>query len=581
MSSDLKLEERIASLTPAQRLLLDQRRNASRVYGYQQVARGLRSCGITHLYCVSAVPSDNLPPACAAEQIRPIGVYNQSAAVSMALAQNYQAGKLVAAVMVSTGPAVSNAMTGLLVASDNGWPVLVVGSNQDSFQRLDVAQLTGSVSKRTIEVHSGEQIVSSIHNAYHTALCGRPGPVFVDIHADALNQQCKNTAMARPVFPGPPTLDAAKINQLADVLLKSHHPVLLLGKGIRWSVDPKQLQLLVEKLDLAFITSPMGRGFIADDHPLCFNHARAALQSQADTVLMLGARLNWIFRHGAEIATDAQVLRVDIEPAADDAPHDAALNATVIKTDAGDFVARLLEAVHQRGNALNSKRRKQINDWHAGLRNVASANRASVAMKTQVNSTPLSPYRMMETIRVVLPRDAILISEGNVSMRVAQHVIPAYQPASRMDAGSNGCMGIGIPFAIGAKLARPERKVVVVAGDYGFSLSAMEMEVCVRHKIPIVVIVANNQGNNGSLKQNFFPPDYPERVSMFQPELEYNQIMQMFGGKGSTVADASALHAALSEALDSGQPSCINVLIDPHTALPNAWGEQSQSITSR
>jgi thiamine pyrophosphate-dependent acetolactate synthase large subunit-like protein len=182
---------------------------------------------------------------------------------------------------------------------------------------------------------------------------------------------------------------------------------------------------------------------------------------------------------------------------------------------------------------------------------------------------------MMKEVRDALPRDGICITEGNVSMLTAQSVIPAYRPASRMDAGTNACMGIGIPFAIGAKIACPDRPVVVVAGDYGFSLSAMEMEVCVRHKIPIVVVVANNQGNNGAIKQkSYFPDDHSERVTMFQPMIEYNRIMTMFGGQGETITDPDHLTQALQRALSAALPVCINVVIDPEMPLPNAWGDQ-------
>ena len=191
----------------------------------------------------------------------------------------------------------------------------------------------------------------------------------------------------------------------------------------------------------------------------------------------------------------------------------------------------------------------------------------------------MSPYRMMKEIRDALPDDVICITEGNISMRVAQAVIPALRPASRMDAGTNACMGVGIPFAIGAKLARPDRPVVVITGDYGFSLSAMELEVCMRHAIPIVVVVANNQGNNGATKQRaLFPEDGAERVTMFQPGLEYDRIMTMFGGKGITVSDPNMLKIALRDAITAGKSCCINVLIDPETPLPNAWGEQGKGM---
>ena len=140
-------------------------------------------------------------------------------------------------------------------------------------------------------------------------------------------------------------------------------------------------------------------------------------------------------------------------------------------------------------------------------------------------------------------------------------------------------MGVGIPFATGAKLACPDRPVVVITGDYAFSLNAMELEVCIRHDIPVVVVIANNQGNCGATKQRaYFPGDSTQRVTMFQPELEYDRIMTMFGGKGVTVRDPEVLQATLQNAIASGSSCCINVLVDPEMPLPNAWGEQDKGM---
>jgi thiamine pyrophosphate-dependent acetolactate synthase large subunit-like protein len=280
-----------------------------------------------------------------------------------------------------------------------------------------------------------------------------------------------------------------------------------------------------------------------------------------------------MFRHGAELSRTARIFRVDI---CQDTEDHGAIATEFVHGDAGDFVHRLLDVLKSRSVQGHDDRLRRVNDWHRNLQAVADDTQHILDRRISSDRRPMSPYWMMKEIRDTLPREAICITEGNVSMTVAQPVIPAFMPASRMDAGTNACMGVGIPFAIGAKVACPERPVVAVVGDYGFSLSAMEMEVCLRHRVPIVVVVANNQGNNGAIKQKLYFPDHAaELVTMFQPGIEYDRILQMLGGQGRTITDPYLLKPALADAISSGAPACINVVVDPDTPLPNAWGEQS------
>lgn len=576
------LAQRLAQLPAKKRELFHQHMLAKRLSGADLVAQSLRKRGITHIYGVAGQPTETVLPACSANNIRPIGVYHQTAAICMALAHNYQAGRLEAVALVSAGPAVSNAMTGLLVARDNGWPVIVLGGRRAIFQGFDALPIVTHVTKHALAAPSTACLREYIHESYRIAVSGRPGPVYLDLHEDVL------TGHALPATHGPasvdhavqqgPAVSASDLERIADALLSARRPAMLLGKGVRWTVATDQLRKLVETLGMPVITSPMGRGFIAEDHPLCFNQARAVLQSQADVVLVLGARLNWMFRNGAELSPSATIFRIDIHPDEDT----TAVATELIQADAAGFVERLLQRLGARHREVSEyTRRKHIDAWHDTLRAASATTQRLLEQRTRDQTLPMSPYRMMKEVRDALPDDVICITEGNISMRVAQAVIPALRPASRMDAGTNACMGVGIPFAIGAKLACPDRPVVAITGDFGFSLSAMELEVCIRHDIPIVVVVANNQGNNGATKQRaYFPGDDAELVTMFQPGLEYDRVMTMFGGRGITVSDPDTLKITLRDAIASRKSCCINVLIDPETPLPSAWGEQGKGMSA-
>lgn len=570
--------ERLQKLSPEKRELFEQAAGVSQK-GVDVIAAALRRRGVSTVYGVAGKPTDVLLPACQSKGLRPIGVYHQTSAICMALAHNYQAGRPEAVALVSAGPAVTNSITGLSIAYDNGWPVIVLAGKRDLFQLADHRRLVREVTKHAFSVDSTNGIVPAIDEASEIIMSGRPGPVYVEFHEDVLEastlaldlREASSTDFSGDID----RLEPEVIEDLASALISGSRPALILGKGVRWTVDPDELQKLVETLSLPFISSPMGRGFISDDHPLCFNLARNKLQSAADVVLILGARLNWVFRHGAHFCPRARVIRADIHHNDRD---NSSREVDFLNADAGDLVTRLLQVIRGRDSELlQAKRQEALSSWLHQLRMQVDRTKRWQESVVNGDSIPMSPYRAMKEIRDALPKDAICIVEGNISMCVAQAIIPTYHPAGRMDAGTNACMGVGVPFAIGAKLARPNQPVVAIVGDYGFSLVAAEIEACVRHHIPIVVIVVNNQGNNGRWKQEtLFPDDVSENVIGFQSGLQYDAIMRTFGGRGLTLSNPRLLKAAVEDAITSGVPSCINVVTDPSFPLPNAWGEQPQ-----
>jgi thiamine pyrophosphate-dependent acetolactate synthase large subunit-like protein len=181
----------------------------------------------------------------------------------------------------------------------------------------------------------------------------------------------------------------------------------------------------------------------------------------------------------------------------------------------------------------------------------------------------IAPAQFARTLDRALPRGAITVLDGNLVMRECQRHMPVHEPVCRLTPGNNGCLGVGIPYAIGAKLACPERPVVAICGDFAFGLSAFEMETAVRHRIPIVVIVANNDGNAGAMSQrDMFPDGHPDRVSMYEPRLRYAELMRVFGGHAEQVDDIEELGPALARALAADGPACINVALDPNAPFP-------------
>jgi 2-hydroxyacyl-CoA lyase 1 len=181
---------------------------------------------------------------------------------------------------------------------------------------------------------------------------------------------------------------------------------------------------------------------------------------------------------------------------------------------------------------------------------------------------PLSPLRLARALRDALPREAITVFDGNLVMEAMEQTIPACEPASRLTPGCSGCLGVGIPFAIAAKLEHPGRPVIAICGDFAFGVSAIELETAVRLDVPIVVVVANNDGNGGVLRQNAHMGADAEPVCRFQAEVHYDRIMAMFGGHAEHVRQPDEIGPAVRRAIASGRPACVNVAVDPEAPFP-------------
>jgi 2-hydroxyacyl-CoA lyase 1 len=561
------LAGRIAALSSEQRRLLGRNLESRAANGHVLVARTLKEAGITHAYAVSGTPIGETLARCAEAGIRPIGVRHQQAGVMMAAAQNYVAGKLTAVSLLSAGPGVTNGATGILVASDNCWPIVVLGGRRPlgmrgmgSFQELDAAAVFRPITKWSAVVESASSLPGSLERACAISVSGRPGAVYLDMPEDVLSQSARAPAPSSDRPPEPPSPDLTAIERAAAILLHARRPALIIGKGIRWSEPYEELRRLVDDFGVPFITSPMGRGALPDDHPLCCNPVRRLLQANADAILLIGARLDWTFRFGAEFARDAKLIQVDI--------HESEIGVNLtpavgIVGDAKVVLRRLLACLDGQGREFPARDR-----WHAMLARERENKHREWQRRMDCDSLPMSPYRMLKEIRDFLPRDALCILDGNVFMAAAQQVLPAYLPASRLTSGSNGCLGVGIPFGIGAKLSRPDRLVVVISGDAAFGFNAMEMETAVRHGVAVVVVVVNNGGISGALTQKqLYPPGY-QRVTMFQPGIHYEEIVRALGGHAQRVEAPAQLKPALERARASGKAACIDVQVDGSAPYP-------------
>ena len=565
------LEQRRARLGAQQRALLEQRLRVGSDNGHSLVAKTLANLGVTHVYGVPGQPVYDTFGECAKQGLRLIGTHHQQPAALMAAAHNYFAGRQTAATITCAGAPTANALSAVVVARDNGWPIIVlagaaplVASDAGYFMVLDTIEVFRPIAKWVARVPETRDIPACVAKAFETAITGRPGPVILELPEDVLigaATDCDSPPRSCPQEVA--EINASLVQQSADVLVAARRPLLIVGADLRWSAPFAELTELVDSFAVPFITSPFACGAIADDHSLCMNAIPWLVQSQADVVLVLGTRLNWNFRYGQLIAADATVIQIDMEERPFVRHREIQIGA---HADPGVFLRALLRQINPAERARARSHRD--NSWIAILRATNSATLAKRIEEASIDGDLISPLGLAAEIGRALPGDAISIFDSNLVLAACQQMIPARLPVSRLTPGTSGCLGTGIAYAIAAKLAHPQRSVVAVCGDFAFGLGVMELETAVRHGVPIVVIVANNHGNAGSLRQKMYLSKYPERVVMFQPGLRYDRLMETFGGYAEHVEHSGGVSPALERALASARAACINVVIDSDAPFP-------------
>jgi thiamine pyrophosphate-dependent acetolactate synthase large subunit-like protein len=466
--------------------------------------------------------------------------------------------------VVGSGPALTNAVTPMHVASESAMPLVVLGGSTygptrglGGFQEADQTAIARPACKWTQQVDSTERIPEWIYLALGKAASGRPGAVYLDFPGHWVSRRVDEkrvrtrTAAPTVALPHP---DPKAIETLAALLERAERPLLLLGKGAAWSGAGAALTKLAD-LGIPYVCAPMSRGTIPDDHPGFANGARGEALANADVVLMVGGRFNWIFGFGApgRFAKGAKVVQIDV--AAEELWSGADLEQGIV-ADARVASEALLAALAGR------RLRSAGGAWAKQLAAKARANEGTLAPALDSDAVPIDPHRLCKELRDVLPRDASIAIDGETIMGIARQVLPGYVERALFNAGTTGCMGTGVPYAIGAKLARPDAPSVALLGDYAFGAAALEVETAARVGAPVVFVVANNEGIAGhAIQDGMFPPGAP-RVASLLPA-HYEKLAELVDGHAERVEQPDEIRPALERALASGRVAVVHVRCNP------------------
>ncbi len=535
------------------------------IHGGQIVARQLEAAGVDTLFGVVAGPMIELFAGAQERGFRVVGCRHEENAAFMASAWGWSK-RRPGVIVAGSGPAVTNTVTPMHVATASGMPLVVLGGSTHGttraiggFQEADQLAFARPGCKWVQQVDSTERIAEHLHLAMARAVQGRPGAVYLDFPAEVVARRIpEEQAGVRASSPelSAPHPDPAAIDKAADWLAAAERPLVLIGKGAAWSGAGAALEKLVG-LGIPYVASPMARGTVPDDDPHFVNAARSAALAGADVILMVGGRFNWIFGFGRPPRYRPDVRIVQVDTMAEEMTSSAEV-ALGIVSDARAAAEALYAALS--GRPLRCGGRE--GSWLRDLAARREANEAQLAAAMTRDSVPIDPYRLVAEVRASVPRDTALAVDGETIMGICRAVLPSYRERSRFNAGTTGCMGTGVPYAMGAKLAEPDRPSVAVVGDYAFGAAAMEVETAARVGIPVVFVVANNEGIAGHLIQDHMLPPGSPRIASLLPA-HYEKMIEMVDGHAERVERPDEIRPALDRALAADRVSLVHVVCDP------------------
>jgi len=534
-------------------------------HGGRLIARRLKAHGVSKLFTLSGGHLFSIYDGCREEGIDIVDVRHESTAAFAA--EGWAKVTREAGVCALTaGPGVTNGMSAMASAQANHSPMVVLGGRapalrwgQGSLQEIDHVPFVRPLTKLAATAGGTEEICGLMDLAFQAALAPHSGPAFLDFPLDYVFMEGAELALESD----DPTNDAvvaraasAAIEKAGKLLAEAERPVIMAGTDLYWGRGEQELLALAETLRIPVFLNGLARGCVPADHELFFSRARSQGLKGADVALVIGVPMDFRLAFGASFGEETEIVVVDVaEP---ERTHPRAVAAECY----GSLPSTLEDLRAAAGaKALASEA------WVAELRATETERRDAERAEREDDRAPLHPMRLYAELGEVLDRDAIVIGDGGDFVSYAGRVIDSYQPGCWLDPGPFGCLGTGPGYALAAKLAHPERQVVLMLGDGAFGFSGMEFDTLARHGVNIVAVM----GNNGIWALEKHPMEFLYGYSVaaeLRPETRYDQVVEALGGYGELVSTPQELKPALERAFSSGKPALVNVLTDPTVVYP-------------
>jgi oxalyl-CoA decarboxylase len=536
--------------------------------GFHLIIDALKLNGVKTIYAVPGIPITDFLRMSQAEGIRVLSFRHEQNAGYAASIAGYLT-KQPGICLTVSAPGFLNGLTALAHATTNCFPmILISGSSereivdlqQGDYEEMDQLAIAKPLCKAAFRILHAQDIGIGVARAIRAAVSGRPGGVYLDLPAklfgQVMNADAGRKSLVKVIDAAPaqiPSPDAVK--RALDVLKGAKRPLIILGKGAAYAQADDAIRSFVEKCGAPFLPMSMAKGLLPDTHRQCAGAARSTVLKDADVVMLIGARLNWLLSHGKGKAwgdAPKKFIQVDIEPKEMDSNVEI---AAPLVGDIGSCITALL-------NGMGGSWPAPQADWIKAVSAKREENVAKMAPRLMNNNSPMDYHGALGVLRTVVKErpDAILVNEGANTLDLARGVVDMYQPRKRLDVGTWGIMGIGMGYAIAAAV-ETGKPVLAVEGDSAFGFSGMEIETICRYKLPVCVVVFNNDGIYRGTDVNAASSD--PATTVFVKGARYDKMIEAFGCIGVNATSPDELRRAVNAAMDSGKPTLINAVIDP------------------
>lgn len=535
--------------------------------GGHLVARALREEGVRTVFTLSGGHIMSIYDGCLDEGIRVVDVRHEQAATMAADGWARVTGEAGVA-LLTAGPGVANGITGIVNAERSDSPIVVLGGQgergrlgQGALQEMDSVDLVRPATRWADRCWETARLPEHVHTAFREATALRTGPAYLEVPWDVLFE----SARAPSTF-GPHSRtrartfgDPAYVREAAELLANAERPVILAGQSTWWSQGAAALVGLVDALEAPVYLNSLGRGSVPSGHPCFFSLSRSAALERADVVLDVGTPLDFRLGYGEKVGARTRFIHVDVDGNA------IGRNRNVDVGIVGNIGAVLEQITAEVAGRSHPDRKPWISELEK-LETERFDNEYAAGVES--SASPLHSLRVAAEIDRVLDGDTIVVGDGGNIVALAAKVLHIDHPGQWLDPGPLGCLGVGPPFGLAAKLAKPDKRVLVYEGDGSFGLNGMELETMVRHDIPVVMVVGNDGAwNQIRVPQRTFYGEERAVATKLGDAVRYDKMAEALGGYGELVDDPEEVVPAIERAYASGLPAVVNVLVDEATNL--------------
>ncbi len=533
------------------------------LHGGRLIARRLKAHGVSTLFTLSGGHLFSIYDGCREEGIAIVDVRHEQTA-AFAAEGWAKVTREVGVCALTAGPGVTNGMSAMASAQANHSPVVVLGGRaptlrwgQGSLQEIDHVPFVRPLCTLATTAQSTAEIPGLVDEAIASALAPHGGAAFLDFPLDYVFMSAEESEQERSLG-GQAARGAAQveIEKAARLLEDAERPVIMAGTDLYWGHGEQALAELAETLGIPVFLNGLARGCVAADHELFFSRTRGQALKGADVALVVGVPMDFRLGFGGSLGDETAIVAIDVAEPQRRHPREPAVE---LYGDLGSTLSDLRIAAGDKALASSA--------WVGELRAAETERREGERAELEDGRSPMHPMRVYAELAKVLDRDAIVIGDGGDFVSYAGRVIDSYAPGCWLDPGPFGCLGTGPGYALAAKLAHPERQVVLLLGDGAFGFAGMEFDTLARHGVDVVGVM----GNNGIWALEKHPMEFLYGYSVaadLRPATRYDQVVEALGGYGELVERAEDVAPAIERALGAGKPALVNVLTDPTVAYP-------------